>query len=61
MKIQLHVGTKGEGRSRLQFETFLAYEIVQTAEILEKNGLTLQDFRRYTYIIFNNPVKLNLI
>ena len=33
-----------EGGSQLQFETFLAYEIVQTAEIIEKNGLSFQDF-----------------
>ena len=37
-----------EGWSQLKFETFLAYEIVQTAEILEKNGLTFEDFWRYT-------------
>ena len=36
--------------SQLQFETFLAYEIVQTAEILEKNGLTFQDFWSRTFI-----------
>ena len=28
-----------EGGSQLYFETFLAYEIVQTAKIIEKNGL----------------------
>ena len=27
----------------------MAYEIVKTAEILEKNGLTFQDFWRYTF------------
>ena len=26
-------------------------EIVQTAEIIEKNGLSFQDFWRYTYIM----------
>ena len=38
MKNQLHVGTK----------VFLAYEIVQTAEIIEKNVLPFQDFWRRT-------------
>ena len=28
---------------------YVAYEIVQTAKILEKNGLTFQDFWRRTY------------
>ena len=28
----------------------MAYEIVQTAEIIEKNGLSFQDFWRYTYL-----------
>ena len=37
MKNQLHVGVK-------------PYEIVQMAEILEKNGLSFQDFWRRTYI-----------
>ena len=32
----------------MKFETFLAYEIVQTAEIIEKNGLSFQDFWHYT-------------
>ena len=32
-------------------ETFLAYEIVQTAEFIEKNRLTFQDFWRYTFLI----------
>ena len=29
----------------------MAYEIVQTAEFIEKNWLSFQDFVRYTYII----------
>ena len=33
-----------ELRSGTELETFLAKEIVQTAEILEKNGLFFQDF-----------------
>ena len=39
-----------EGWSQLQFETFLSYEIVQTAKILEKNGFSFQDFWRYIYL-----------
>ena len=34
-----------------KFETFLANEIVQTAEILENNGLTFQDFWHYTFAL----------
>ena len=37
-----------KGWSQLQFETFLAYEIVQTAEIIEKSGLPFQNFYRCT-------------
>ena len=37
MKNQLRVDTKAD--LSLKFETFLANEIVQTAKILEKNGL----------------------
>ena len=40
-----------EGWSQLSFETFL--EILQTAEILEKNGLTCPDFWRRTYVVYN--------
>ena len=42
-----------KGGSQPKFETFLAYKIVQMAEITEKNGFSFQDFcRRYTYSVF---------
>ena len=42
MKIQLHIDMKAELSFNLRH--FWPYEIVQTAEILEKNGLLFQDF-----------------
>ena len=50
MTNQLHIGTKADLSFNLRH--FLAYEIIQTAEILEKNGLTFQDFWRYTSLEF---------
>ena len=36
------------------------YEIVQTAKILEKNGLFFQDFWRYT-VLRLSPVNFNVL
>ena len=41
-----------ENSTQLNFETFMAYEIVQTAEMIEKNGLLCQDFWRRTILEF---------
>ena len=49
MKIQLHVGTKTNLSFNLRH--FWPIKIVQTAEIIEKNGLSFQDFWRYTLYV----------
>ena len=38
----------------------MANEIILTAEILEKNGLFLRDFRRYTWLSFETIRKVFL-
>ena len=44
MKIQLHVGINED----LSFDLRHFWQIVHTAEIIEKNGWSFQDFWRYT-------------
>ena len=38
----------------------MAYEIVQMAEIIEKNGLLFQDFWRHTYLQVGIYLLLNV-
>ena len=48
MKNQLHVSTKVDLSFNLRH--FLPMKLIQTAEIIKKNGLLFQDFWRYAYL-----------